>query len=271
MRERATGTFSRSALTASLAVVCACATSAGMLGSTQPAAASARPTVPGAPMRVAAGPEPAGAFVNWTTPSSDGGAPITRYKILATDLSDPARGGQKAATKGSVGQIVRGLTAGDRYTFTVSAGNSVGTGPTSTPSNTVVPALSAPPRGISCEHVTGTTSGIVTLSSCHAVGGALAGKGTMSGVTLKGTRKGTISWRVGNEMSSTTIAVKTTLAPNPTKGWCPSRGFGQPYDVTGKVIADSEPDIAVGQAVTGYICVSSAGAVKQNHYGSLSL
>jgi hypothetical protein len=93
----------------------------------------------------------------------------------------------------------------------------------------------------------------------------------MPGAILKGTGNGTITWRLGKPSYFTTIAVKTTLGPNPTKGWCPSRGFGRPYYVTGRVTADTEPHIAVGQSVNGYLCISSAGAVRQSHYGYLSL
>ena len=271
MHRSATPTGARLAWSVLLVGVCAVATAGGLVRSTQPAGAGTPASVPGAPTGVTAGPEPAGAFVDWSPPSSDHGSPITQYRIHATDLTDPERGGQTAATKGSVGQIVQGLTPGDHYVFTVRAVNAVGPGPASAPSNKVVPAPPAPPRGVSCEHIAGTTSGGVTLSSCHASGGGVVGVGTMPGTMLKGTSKGSISWTLGSQSSSTTIAVTTALGPNPTKGWCASRGLGRPYDVTGKVTADTEPHIAVGQAVKAYICISSAGAVKQNHYGYLSL
>lgn len=268
MRQRAAGTAAGSALV--LVAVCAI-TSAGLLGSIRPAEAGTRPPVPGAPTGVSASPEPGGADVNWSPPSSDGGASITQYKILATDLTDPGRGGQTAQTKGSVGQIIHGLTVGDRYTLTVRASNSAGTGPASAPSNPVVPTPPAPPRGVYCKHVSGTTGDDVKLSSCRPEGGGVVGMGMMPGAVLNGTGKGTISWRLGKQLSSTTIAVKTTLGSDPTKGWCAERGLGRPYDVTGKVTANTEPDIAVGQAVSGYICISSAGAVKQSHYGKFTL
>lgn len=270
MRQGPPWTIVGSALSVVLVNACAIA-SAGVLGSIQPAGAGTVPAVPGAPTGVSAGPEPGGADVDWSPPSSDGGASITQYKILATDLTDPARGGQKARTKGYVGQIIHGLTVGDRYTLTVRAINSVGSGPASAPSNAVVPAPPAPPRGVYCQHVSGTTSGDVKLSSCRPSGGGVVGMGTLPGAVLKGTGKGTIAWRLGKQLSSTTITVTTTLGPDPTKGWCPSRGLGRQYDVTGKVTATTEPHIAVGQAVSGYVCISSAGAVKQTHYGRITL
>lgn len=271
MRQRPAGTIARSARSLSLVAACAVATCAGLLGSLPPAGAGTLPTVPGAPSDVMAYPGPHRAGVGWNGPLSDGGASITRYKIIATDLSDPARGGQTAFSPICCAQTVRGLTAGDRYTFRVAATNSVGTGPASAPSKAVVPTAAAPPRGVYCEHASGTTGGAVKLSSCHTGGGGLVGTGMMPGAVLKGTGKGTISWRLGTQSFSTTIEVTTKLGPNPTKGWCPSRGLGRQYDVAGKVTADTEPEIAVGQAVNAYICISSSGAVKQTHYGRLTL
>ncbi len=268
MRQRPAGTTAGSGL---VLVAVSVIASAGLLGSIQPAGALTPPAVPGAPTGVSASPEPGGADVNWSPPSSDGGASITQYKILATDLTDPARGGQTAQTKGYVGQIIHGLTVGDRYTLTVRAANSAGTGPASAPSNAVVPTPPAPPRGVYCKHVSGTTGDDVKLSSCRPVGGGVVGTGMLHGAVLKGTARGTISWRLGRQLSSTTIAVKTTLGPDPTKGWCVIRGLGREYDVSGKVTANTQPDIAVGQAVSGYICISSAGAVKQSHYGRFTL
>ena len=272
MREQSAGAAGRPVRTVlSLVTVCALVVGAWVLGSSPPAGAGEPPAVPGAPTGVSALPEPGGASVDWSPPATDGGARITQYKIVATDLTDHAHGGQKAATKGYVGQTIRGLTSGDRYTFTVAATNSAGTGPASTRSNAVVPTSPPPPRGIGCEHVSGTTSGLVTLSSCRAAGGSLVGTGTMPGAILKGSGHGTISWRVGKTLSSTTISVKTTLGPDPTTGWCARKGLGRQYHVAGKVTANTEPNVAVGQTVNGYICISAAGGVKQTHYGEFGI
>ena len=75
--------------------------------------------------------------LSWSAPFSDGGASITGYAVTA----DP--GGQVATTSGATTVLVTGLTDGTAYTFTVTATNSVGTGPASDPSAALVPA--APP------------------------------------------------------------------------------------------------------------------------------
>ncbi len=269
MRRRATAMVAGLAVTVSLAAACAAATGASLLGPTQPAGAGTRPTVPGAPTGVSALPEPVGASVDWRPPASDGGAAITRYKIFATDLTDPVRGGQTALTEGSVGKIVRGLTAGDRYTFTVTATNSAGTGPASAPSDAVVPTPPPPPAGISCEHVTGTTGGVVRLSSCRSDGQA-AGYGTVPGDVLIGRRTaGVIRWTSWKGYS--TMVSITTSADSSGDGWCLRHGYRDQYTVNGTVTANTDPDIAVGQSVYGLLCISSAGAVKQTHYGRFGL
>jgi len=205
-------------------------------------------------------PGPLDANVGWAGPSSDGGAPITQYKIRAIDLTDPARGGQTALSPVCCGRTITGLTAGDRYTFRVTATNSVGTGPASAPSNAVVPTIAQ--RVIACEHVSGTTSGIVTLSSCST------GTGTLPGATLKGTKTGTITWTQGAKSYSTTIAVTTTLIPNSgTSGYCAKQGLGAAYHVHGKVTANTNPRTTVGTYVSAYLCITASGAVKQDHYG----
>jgi hypothetical protein len=123
--------------------------------------------------------------------------------------------------------------------------------------------------GVVCEHASGTTKSAVELSSCHA-GGEMVGTGSVPGSTFKDTKTGTVAWRDGNHSYSTTITVKTSLGPNPGTGWCPRKGLGHQYYVSGKVTANTEPHIAVGDSVYASICISAAGVVKQSHYGRFS-
>jgi len=95
--------------------------------------------IPWAPTNVvASGAGLTSATVTWTAPAFDGGNPITNYTVVASP------GGVSVTVPGTTATVT-GLTPGATYTFTVSAGNRVGMGPASAPSNalTVSPLWSA--------------------------------------------------------------------------------------------------------------------------------
>ncbi|MFA5119231.1 MAG: fibronectin type III domain-containing protein [Candidatus Omnitrophota bacterium] len=97
--------------------------------------APAATTVPDAPTigSVAAGDSQV--TVNFNAPASDGGSVITSYTVT----SSPA--GITATGTNSNPIIVTGLSNGIAYTFTVTATNAIGTGPSSAPSESVVPTI----------------------------------------------------------------------------------------------------------------------------------
>jgi hypothetical protein len=101
-------------------------------------------TAPPAPTNVTAEPLNASAGVSWTQPS-DGGATITSYTVTpyVAGVAQPATvvNGNPAPTA----TTVSGLSNGTSYTFTVTATNSVGTGPASAPSNAVIPGAAPAP------------------------------------------------------------------------------------------------------------------------------
>ena len=93
------------------------------------------PVPPGAPTAVAATAFTTAAQVAWTAPATDGVYPITSYTVTSTP-------GSFTCTTAGLACVVRGLTDGTSYTFTVTATNWAGTGPASSPSNAAVPAPS---------------------------------------------------------------------------------------------------------------------------------
>ncbi len=89
--------------------------------------------VPGAPMIGSATAGNAEATVSFTPPGANGGAAITSYTVT----SNP---GNLTGVGAASPIVVSGLTNGQAYTFTVTATNSAGTGPSSAPSDPVTPA-----------------------------------------------------------------------------------------------------------------------------------
>ncbi|MDN5856692.1 MAG: fibronectin type III domain-containing protein [Actinomycetia bacterium] len=95
------------------------------------------PTQPGTPRDVAAEGGDSSATVTWRPPATGRGAPVTGYVITPYQQGtalDPIRAGEDATEA-----VVPGLTAGETYTFTVTAESLAGAGPASEPSNEVTP------------------------------------------------------------------------------------------------------------------------------------
>jgi hypothetical protein len=93
------------------------------------------PTAPGAPSGVTGAAGNGSVTVSWNAPASNGGSVITGYTATASP------GGATCSwTSGPLSCTVGGLTNGTSYTVTVTAHNSVGTGPASAPSPAVTPA-----------------------------------------------------------------------------------------------------------------------------------
>ena len=121
----------------------------------------APPMAPGAPTGVTGTPRDRAVALTWTAPASDGGSPLTGYRIvpyIGANAQTPVLTGST-----STGFTVTGLTNGTVYTFTVAAINAVGTGAASTPSDPITPAV-PPANPIVLENQNpGTTSWQLTV------------------------------------------------------------------------------------------------------------
>jgi large repetitive protein len=119
-------------------------------GSNSPATTSSKfvprgvPTAPGSVSAVVTG--PGQVTVSWTAAGANGDA-ITEYMVASTTISSGA-----TATKvpgGATSFVFGSLTAGLDYRFTVTATNSVGTGPAGTASALVQSGVPSAPKGVS--------------------------------------------------------------------------------------------------------------------------
>lgn len=108
------------------------------------AGSQAPPTVPAAPSGVTATAGNAAAQVSWTAPA-DGGSPVTSYTITPYEGSAAQPSTLVTGSPPATSATVTGLANGTAYTFTVTAANSVGTGPPSPQSAPVTPAAPTVP------------------------------------------------------------------------------------------------------------------------------
>ena len=92
---------------------------------------------PGAPGAVTATAKSSGAQLSWTAPTSDGGSPITSYRITPYigGVAQPSTATGSTGTSASLGGLINGTT----YTFTVAAINAGGPGPESAQSSSITP------------------------------------------------------------------------------------------------------------------------------------
>jgi hypothetical protein len=149
--------------------------------SSSPVTPVAAATVPGAPTNVTAVTGNGQATVSWTAPASNGGSAIIQYTVT----SSPA-GGQ-ATTAGATSAAVINLTNGTTYTFTVTATNSVGTGPASAASNGVTPTAGT---FVSNSAEGGTSGTAVSVANSGGASGnafTVVSKGTGAVLTFSST------------------------------------------------------------------------------------
>lgn len=109
-------------------------------------------TIPTAPFNVTALGGIGTLTVSWSTPTSNGGSPLTAY-IVTASTGNPAETKvvtvSPAANSVVIGQLIHGRT----YTATVAAVNAVGTGPASSPSlPTTLPTVPGPVTNLVVSH-----------------------------------------------------------------------------------------------------------------------
>jgi hypothetical protein len=108
-----------------------------------------QPSVPSAPTAVTATAGNGQATVSWTAPSDNGGSTITKYTVTPYIGSNAQTPVTVTGNPPNTSTTVTGLTNGSTYTFKVSATNGNGTGPDSSPSNSVTPnGLPGSPTGV---------------------------------------------------------------------------------------------------------------------------
>jgi Domain of unknown function (DUF4082)/Fibronectin type III domain/Bacterial Ig domain len=219
-------------------------------------------TKPGAPTGVKATAGGVSATVTWTVPASDGGSPLTSYKV--TPYLIGILGSKTAQTPVTVPatettKTVTGLKAGSNYAFTVIAINAIGESPESAQSNTVTPTAATVPSAPSAVTATAKSSGaVLSWTAPTSEGGA-----PITGYKV-------------TPYLGTTAQTATTLTGTATSGSVSGLSNGSAY--TFKVAAinavGAGAESAASNSVTPYDTIfdlATPGTVDAGDAGSVNL
>ncbi len=240
-------------------------------------------SVPGAPTGVSGTPGNGQVSLSWTAPASNGGSPITGYRVT------PSIGGVAQTpisfASPATAQTITGLTNGTAYAFKVAAANASGTGADSTASAAVTPrTVPGAPTG-----VTGTPGNTTVALSWTAPssngGAAITGYTVTPSIgataqtpiafgtaattqTITGLTNGTAyTFRVkatnaaGTGTDSTASAAITPVAPAGVPG-TPTGVTGTPGNAQ-VALSWAAPASNGGSPITGYRVTPYIGATAQ--------
>jgi hypothetical protein len=230
---------------------------------------------PTAPIDVTATSGAGQSTVTWNAPLDDGGSTVTLYTVT----SDPD--GVTATTTG-ISVTVTGLANGTAYTFTVTATNSVGTGPSSDASNSVTPAtVPGPPSGVSAtpsdsQAVVSWTAPVsdggspITLYTVTSNPGGVTATTNGTSVTVAGLSNGTAYTFTTTATNS--IGISSSSAPS--SAVTPVGPPDAPTDVSAipgdrkALVSWTAPASNGGSAITEYTVVSSPGGMTTTTTGA---
>ena len=231
------------------------------------------PAAPAAPTATAGN---ASATVTWTAPTDTGGGPITGYTVQAFAGTSTTAAATLTAPGNAASLLVPGLINGASYTFTVTATNAAGAGPTSAPSNSVTPAAVLPAAPAAPTATRGNASAALTWTA-PADGGspiigykvqAFAGTITTAAVTVNTSSPTTTSTTVTGLTNGTSYTFKVSainavgegppspasnaVTPNATLPGTPTIGTATAGNASATVTWTAPTDTG-GSAITGYI------------------
>ncbi|MBK5273643.1 MAG: fibronectin type III domain-containing protein [Desulfuromonadales bacterium] len=240
--------------------------------------------VPGAPVNVTATAGNARAMVSFSVPVSDGGSAITGYTVT----SDPSGGKDVNAGSTVLTHAITGLNNDTAYTFSVQAAKSAGTGPASSPSNSVTPS-DVPEAPTNVTATAGNAQAMVSFSAPESDGGS-----AISGYTVTSNPSGGKDVNAGSTAFAHTITglkngtaytfsvqaaniAKTSPASSPSNRVTPSDVPGVPTNVTATagnaraLVSFSAPKSDGGSAITGYTVTSNPSGGTDNNAGSTAM
>lgn len=224
--------------------------------------------LPGQPQSVGVTAGDGMAMVTFTAPGSNGGAAITGYIVTASPGGITASGISSPIS-------VTGLTNGTPYTFTVAATNSVGTGPNSAVSSSIVPKA---PQTITFtnpgEQNFGTTPTISASSTSNLPVSFTTSTPGICSITSEGaltflsTGNATIiAHQEGNDYFLPASSVSQTFDVIPVLPGAPTGITAEAGDGSA-TISFTPPVFNGGAGITGYTVTSSPGGITGSGAGS---
>ena len=135
------------------------------------------------------------AMVSFSAPVSDGGSAITGYTVT----SNPPGGTDVNAGSTATTHTITGLKNGTAYTFSVQASNATGTGPASSPSNSVTP-IDVPGAPVNVTATAGNAQAMVSFSAPVSDGGS-----DITGYTVTSNPPGGTDVNAGSTATTHTI------------------------------------------------------------------
>jgi hypothetical protein len=166
------------------------------------------PTPPTEPSGVVASAATSQALVSWNVPTNEGGSLITSYTVTPYVGSSPQT--PVEVPESTTSTIIKGLTNGSNYTFTVTATNAIGTSPASPPSNSITPENTifdfATPTIIDSGDPSPTEIGVKFSSE---LAGTITGIRFYKATTNTGTHIGSLWSSTGTLLASATFTNET--------------------------------------------------------------
>ncbi|HVW45542.1 MAG TPA: DUF4082 domain-containing protein, partial [Solirubrobacterales bacterium] len=225
--------------------------------SPQSGAVTPAPVAPGAPGGVGVAAGNNAAEVTWTAPASNGGSPITGYRVtpyLGSEALAATSVGAEA-TRATVGS----LTNGRSYTFRVAAVNAAGTGAESAASAAVVPRLTllenSTPATID---VSDPGSVVVGMKFASSVAGQIRGIRFYKAAANTGTHV------VGLWTSGGTLLAQATATEETATGW-QEVNFSSPVQIAANTVY-----IAAYLAPKGHYSATTRGFASAVTNGTLT-